>query len=88
VNLTVAGGGCAKARIALGAVSPMVVRARRAEVLIEGQPLTPALINEASRVAAEECRPIDDIRASADYRRHAVHVLTRRLVSDAWARLS
>jgi CO/xanthine dehydrogenase FAD-binding subunit len=88
VNLTVAGGVCAKARIALGAVSPIVARARRAEVLIEGQPLSPALISEASRVAAEECRPIDDIRASADYRRHAVYVLTRRLVSDAWARLS
>ncbi len=88
ITLTAANGVCTKARIALGAVSPVVARARRAEALIEGQPLTPSLIEEASRVAAEECRPIDDIRASAEYRRHAVHVLTRRLVSDAWTRLS
>jgi carbon-monoxide dehydrogenase medium subunit len=50
--------------------------------------LTPALIEEAGRRAAEECRPIDDIRASADYRRHTVHMLTRRLVGEAWARLT
>jgi len=88
ITLTVANGVCAKARIALGAVSPVVMRARGAEALIEGQALTPALIEEAGRRAAEECRPIDDIRASADYRRHTVHMLTRRLVGEAWARLT
>ena len=62
------------------------MRARVAEALIEGQVLTPALIDEAGRRAAEECRPIDDIRASADYRRHTVHMLTRRLIGDAWGR--
>ncbi len=66
----------------------MVMRARGAEALIEGQALTPALIEEAGRRAAEECRPIDDIRASADYRRHTVHVLTRRLINEAWERLA
>ena len=88
ITLTVANGVCAKARIALGAVSPVVMRARGAEALIEGQALTPALIEEAGRRAAEECHPIDDIRASADYRRHTVHMLTRRLVGEAWARLT
>lgn len=88
VALTVSGGVCTKARIALGAVAPVVMRARVAEALIEGQVLTPALIDEAGRRAAEECRPIDDIRASADYRRHTVHMLTRRLIGDAWARLA
>lgn len=88
IAMTVANGVCAKARIALGAVSPVVMRARGAEVLLEGRALTPALIEEAGRRAAEECRPIDDIRASADYRRHTVHMLTRRLVGEAWARLT
>lgn len=87
VSLTVENGICAKARIALGAVSPIVMRAHGAEALIEGQALTPALIEETGRRAAEECRPIDDIRASANYRRHIVCVLTRRLVGEAWARL-
>ncbi len=88
VGLTVASGVCTKARIALGAVSPIALRALGAEALIEGQTLTQALIDEAGRRAAEECRPIDDVRASADYRRHTVHMLTRRLLSEAWASLA
>jgi CO/xanthine dehydrogenase FAD-binding subunit len=87
VSLTVADGVCTRARIALGAVAPVVMRARAAEALIEGRALTPAVIDAAGRRAAEECRPIDDIRASAAYRRHTVHMLTRRLIGDAWARL-
>jgi CO/xanthine dehydrogenase FAD-binding subunit len=88
VALTVAGGACTKVRIALGAVAPVVMRARGAEALIEGQVLTPVLIDAAGVRASEECRPIDDIRASAAYRRHTVHMLTRRLIADAWERLT
>jgi len=88
ISISVTNGVCTTARIALGAVSPAAMRARGAEALLEGHALTPALIEEAGRRAAEECRPIDDIRASADYRRHTVHVLTRRLINEAWARLA
>lgn len=88
IALAVANGVCTTARIALGAVSPAAMRVRGAEALIAGKALTPALIDEAGRRAAEECSPIDDIRASADYRRHTVHVLTRRLITEAWARLA
>ena len=88
VTLSVENGICAKARIALAAVAPLAMRARAAEALIEGQALTPALIAEAGRCASAECRPIDDIRASAGYRRHTVGVLTRRLITDAWARFA
>ncbi len=87
VALSVEGGRCARARIALGAVAPMVVRAPKAEAMLEGAALTPALIEDAARQAVAECAPIDDIRASAAYRRHSVHVLTRRLVTAAWDRL-
>jgi len=87
VALSVAGGRCSRARIALGAVAPMVVRAPKAEAMLEGVALTPALIEDAARQAVEECTPIDDIRATAAYRRHCVHVLTRRLVTAAWDRL-
>lgn len=88
VTLVVENGACAKARIALGAVAPVVLRAKQAEALLEGQVLTPALIDAAAARAAAECSPIDDLRASADYRRHTVEVLTRRLVSRAWQELS
>jgi carbon-monoxide dehydrogenase medium subunit len=88
VAMTVEGGRCSTARIALGAVAPIVKRAIGAEEMLAGEALTPALIDEAARQAVEESDPIDDVRASADYRRHGVHVLTRRLLTQAWERLS
>ncbi len=88
VALTVENGVCARARIALGAVAPVVRRATAAEALLTGQTLTPAMIEEAAQRAVEEIDPIDDIRASAGYRRHSVHALTRRLVTQAWAQLN
>jgi CO/xanthine dehydrogenase FAD-binding subunit len=88
VGLTVSAGICTRARIALGAVAPVVKRATAAEALLEGQALTPALIEAAARAAVESTSPIDDVRASAEYRRHGVSVLTRRLLGEAWEKLS
>ncbi len=65
-------------RIVLGAVAPTPVRARQAEALLRGSPLTPERIAEAARVAATEAQPIDDVRGSAWYRREMIEVLTRR----------
>ena len=87
LTLAAASGVCTKARIALGAVAPIVFRARDAESLLEGRTLTPALIDEAARAAAAASSPIDDVRASAEYRLHTVEALTRRLVAQAWDRL-
>ena len=63
-------------------------RAKAAEAMLTGEILTPDLIDAAARQARDESEPIDDVRASADYRRHGVHVLTRRLLTQAWERLS
>ncbi len=83
VSLALAGGKCAGVRIALGAVAPVVMRARKAEAMLDGQAPDAALIEAAARQAAQECDPIDDVRASAEYRRHTVHMLVRRLVGQA-----
>ena len=88
VALSVADGTCTRARIALASVAPVVLRAKQAEAALEGRALTSALIEEAAKAAAETCTPIDDIRASAGYRRHTVEALTRRLVTQAWDRLA
>ncbi len=88
VALTVADGTCTRARIALASVAPVVLRAKQAEAVLEGRVLTSALIDEVAEAAAETCTPIDDIRASAGYRRHTVEALTRRLVTQAWGRLA
>jgi carbon-monoxide dehydrogenase medium subunit len=87
VTVAAEGGKCTMARIALGAVAPVVMRAKAAEAMLEGQALIPELIAEAAAGAAGECSPIDDVRASAEYRRHTVEALTRRLLSQAWERV-
>jgi CO/xanthine dehydrogenase FAD-binding subunit len=78
------GGGvhCQQARIALGAVAPRPIRARAAEEVLRGQPLTPDVIAGAARLSAECAAPIDDIRGSAAYRRRVVEVLVRRLLTE------
>ena len=73
------------ARIALGAVAPTPLRAYRAEQRLAGSRPDEALINEAALLAAAETHPIDDLRASADFRRHLVEVLTRRALEGAIA---
>ena len=88
LTLSAADGICTRARIALGAVAPIVFRARAAEALLEGHVPTPALIEAAAAAAAAASSPIDDVRASADYRLHTVEALTRRLVSQAWNALN
>jgi len=88
VTMAVEDGCCSHLRIALGAVAPFVKRATAAEAMLIGEVPTPELIDAAARRASDEAEPIDDVRASADYRRHGVHVLTRRLLTQAWARLS
>ena len=87
VTVAAQGGKCTMARIALGAVAPVVLRAKKAEAMLEGQALTAALIEQAASKAAGECSPIGDVRASAEYRLHTVEALTRRLVSQAWDRV-
>ncbi len=71
-------------RIALGAVAPTPIRARRAESLLEGQVPDAARIAQAADAAAQQdARPIDDVRASAWYRRELVRNMTQRMLSDA-----
>ncbi len=83
VTLCIEGDTCTRARIALGAVAPIVMRARKAEAMLEKQHLSTELIASAALQAAKECSPISDVRASADYRRHTVKVLTQRLLTQA-----
>lgn len=72
------------ARIALGAVAPKVIRAPQAEAYLEGRTITPEAMAEAGRIAVNDARPISDFRASADYRKNLVAVLTKRCVEGAY----
>ena len=83
VKLTMDGDVCKDARIALGAVAPTTMRARNAEKALIGQKLTDDVIVEASLAARDECSPISDIRASAEYRRDMIRVFTKRAIKQA-----
>lgn len=87
VTAAVEGGACSMARIALGSVAPIPMRAKKAEALLEGKRVSPGLVDEAAELAMQECAPIDDIRATSGYRRKMVKVLTRRLLTQAFERL-
>jgi carbon-monoxide dehydrogenase medium subunit len=73
-----AGAPLQQARISLGAVAPMVVRAAAAEGYLAGKVLTDETIGEAARLALEAASPIDDIRSSAAYRLGMVETLVAR----------
>lgn len=83
VKLTMDGDVCRDARIALGAVAPTTMRARNAEKALIGKKLTDDVIVEASLAARDECSPISDIRASAEYRRDMIRVFTKRAIKQA-----
>jgi carbon-monoxide dehydrogenase medium subunit len=66
------------ARIALGCVGPTIVRATEAENALRGASLDATARARAAELAAEEIRPIDDVRGSAKYRRAAVRAIVAR----------
>ena len=70
-------------RIALGAVAPVVMRAIKAESHLEGQIISEGLIQEAAEIAVGEAKPIDDFRASKEYRNDLIEVATRRTLQAA-----
>jgi CO/xanthine dehydrogenase FAD-binding subunit len=74
---------CREVRICLGAVAPIPLRAKKTEGLLLGQKWTPDLIKKAGDQAAKEAKPITDVRASAEYRKEMVAVLTRRALEEA-----
>ena len=77
-------GKISQARIALGSVAPTPIRARQAEAALEGQQPGEDIFAGAGQTASSESSPISDIRASGDYRKKIVEVLTRRALVAAW----
>lgn len=76
-------GKCQQARIALGSVAPTPLRVKKAEEALVGKILTAELITEIGRLTSEGISPIDDLRASASYRRRMANVLVCRLLTQA-----
>lgn len=78
------GGVVSKCRIALGAVSPNAVLARKAADLLLGNRLSPELAREAGETARTECSPNPrSYRASGEYRRDMVSALVEKEILNA-----
>jgi carbon-monoxide dehydrogenase medium subunit len=69
----------------LGAVAPTPIRAKKAEAALEGRALSEAVAENAGAIAAQEAKPISDVRSTADYRRAMVGAMTKRAILNAAA---
>jgi aerobic carbon-monoxide dehydrogenase medium subunit len=85
--LAVEGGVCRAARIAIGGCAAAPVRRREAETLLEGARLETEAVLAAGRLLADAADPVDDVRASAAYRRRVIPRLVAKAVAQARAAL-
>ena len=79
----------------IGSAAPTPIHAPEAERFLEGvldegnlwdspAPLDTAAVTRFGELAAGAAKPIDDLRGTADYRRHAISVLARRCLAWCW----
>ena len=76
-------GNCKTVRVSMGAVGPTPLRAGKAEKFLVGKPADDDNLAEAGRLAAEDASPISDVRASKEYRKLMVEVLSKRALAEA-----
>ncbi len=67
-------------RVAFGAVAATPIRAKQTEAALEGRRLDDTTIETAANAARDEVNPIDDIRATAWYRKELIHNMTKRML--------
>jgi len=85
--LALDGGVCSHAALSLGACAAVPVRRSDADAALVGSRLDGAAIDRSARILVEACDPIDDVRGSAEYRRHVVPRLVRRAIETMVSRL-
>ncbi|MDD3654907.1 MAG: xanthine dehydrogenase family protein subunit M [Desulfotomaculaceae bacterium] len=75
-------------KLVMGSVSPRPLVSVEVPSLLTGREFNSELVEKAAKAASGEAKPISDIRASAEYRREVVAVLTRRLLKVAFSAVS
>jgi CO/xanthine dehydrogenase FAD-binding subunit len=76
---------CTDARIVLGAVAPMPLRAKQAEAAIKGKEITEKEIEEAGVAASREAKPITDVRGSVEHRTEMVGFFVKKGIREVLA---
>ncbi len=86
VALQMDGERCTAARVAVGSVAPVTIRATEAEAVLTGKTIDPQTVAKAADVAAAAARPITDVRSTAGYRKEMTAVLVGRALAKAAGR--
>ncbi|MER7762710.1 xanthine dehydrogenase family protein subunit M [Streptomyces sp. NPDC097619] len=82
-------------RTGIGSAAPTPIRAKAAEEFLNaaleeggfwdnGKVITPSIAKQFGELASGACNPIDDVRGTAKYRRHAVGIMARRQLVWTW----
>lgn len=71
-------------KLVMGSVSPVPLVSAEVPGILVGREFNKELTQKAAEAASAEAKPITDIRASAEYRREMVAVLTRRVLQQAF----
>ena len=71
-------------KLALASVAPVPLVVGQVETILAEKPITEQMLSEASQAAMEACDPIDDVRASARYRKLMVRNLSLKALSEVW----
>ncbi len=74
-------------RVALASVAPVPLAPAEVETYLANTPITPESLLEAARLASEACKPIDDVRGTARYRKKMAQNLSARALTAVWKNL-
>jgi carbon-monoxide dehydrogenase medium subunit len=74
-------------RVHLASVAPVPLRVPAVEEILAAKKIDEAVIAEAAQAAMDSCKPIDDTRGSARYRKQMVRNLTRSAITDVWTKI-
>ncbi len=87
VTLSLSDGVCSQANVVVFGVAPVPLRVTAAERLLAGEKPSDKLFEAAGQKASEAIEePMEDIHASAEFRRHLAGVMAKRALAEAAAR--
>ncbi len=74
-------------KLALASAAPVPLVVEQVETILAEKPITSQTLGEASQAAMAACNPIDDVRASARYRKMMARNLSLKALSEVWETL-
>ena len=83
VSVELNGATIKSARVTLAAVAPTPLFVKAAGDSLAGKPANEKSVQEASNIARDAAKPINDMRGTIEFRKHLCEVLTRRALNAA-----